>query len=172
MSELNCRKGNSWTRDSEKRDVMKTGSFILGCLDTKNGTSKKKTLTWVWPLVTIAVMIILAMLLGGCENAYALTASWYSRASLIKEKTAARNPMFIMANGKVFYDDVYSCACNSFKLGTRLLVTAENGKSVVVVVTDRTAKRFTGKRVDLSAGAFRVLAPLSIGLINVNVEVI
>lgn len=102
-----------------------------------------------------------------------LIASFYSRNSLVAEGTAAHNPKYLMANGKVFYDESMVSACNSYPLGVRLLVTnLRNGKSVVVVNSDRTAKRFKGKRIDLSKSAFSKIAFLEQGITKVTVETI
>ena len=102
-----------------------------------------------------------------------LTASYYSRQSLIDEGTAKYNPRFIMANGRVFKDDGLTAACNSLRLGDRVRVTnLRNGKSVVVLVTDRTARRFKGKRIDLSISAMRQIDGIERGLEKVKVEVI
>ena len=101
-----------------------------------------------------------------------LLASWYSVQSLKEEGTYSYSKG-IMANGRQFSDNGLTAACNSYPLGTKVKVTRTDTKaSVVVLVTDRTAKRFTGKRIDLSAGAFAKLAPLSKGLIKVIVEVL
>ena len=100
-----------------------------------------------------------------------LTASYYSRASLVKEGTAKYNPKFVMANGKVFTDYGLTCACWSYNLGDRVRVTNRlNGRSVVVVVTDRTARRFKGKRIDLSISAMRQIDGVKRGLVPVTVE--
>lgn len=54
-----------------------------------------------------------------------------------------------MANGKKFSQRLSVCASNDWPLGTWLKITA-NDRSVAIRVTDRMAKRFNGKRVDLS----------------------
>lgn len=118
--------------------------------------------------------ISLACLLFWCGNALAieLRASWYSEASLIKEGTWKHGKRSLMANGKEFDEQALTCASGKeYPLGTRLRVTYK-AKSVVVVVTDRIARRFYGKRIDLSRGAFGKLAPHKLGVISVSVEVI
>lgn len=76
-----------------------------------------------------------------------------------------------MANGRRFSDDGFTCASWDYVLGTRLLVSNISGtREVVVVVTDRTNRRFKGKRIDLSKAAFQKLDDLNKGLIRVNVK--
>jgi rare lipoprotein A len=76
-----------------------------------------------------------------------------------------------MANGKPFRAAALTCASWDYPLGTRL--TVRRGTNVVsVLVTDRgPAKRLVaqGRRLDLSRAAFERLAPLSAGLIKVEV---
>jgi rare lipoprotein A len=120
-------------------------------------------------------IIILISLLSSCEQcpvfAKNLTASWYSRASLIKEGTWKDGKERMMANGKKFSDNAFTCACNTYPLGTLLLVTAiESGRSVIVRTTDRTNKRFKGKRIDLAKRAFMAIADIEQGIVSVKVE--
>lgn len=125
-------------------------------------------------LVWIAILMILAIsFLGGCDSCWAndLTASFYSHESLHAEGTARYNPNHTMANGEIFADEKMVAACNSFPLNSKVRVTnTASGKSVVVKVTDRTNKRFTGLRCDLSKGAFRKIADLDRGIIPCKVE--
>lgn len=78
-----------------------------------------------------------------------------------------------MASGEKFNPDRYTCASWDYPLGTMLRISV-NGKTVAVVVTDRgPAKRLLGTRqLDLSRAAFRALAPLKQGLVQVTVEVL
>lgn len=76
-----------------------------------------------------------------------------------------------MANGKPFNPAAMTCASWDYPLGTKLRIE-HNARSVVVTVTDRgPAKRLCreGRRLDLSQGAFRRLAPLERGLIRVKI---
>ena len=129
----------------------------------------------------IALFII--SLLSSCEpcpticfaESVILKASWYSIESLKKEGTY-KHSKGVMANGETFSDNAFTCACNTYRLGTLLLVTAiKSGRSVVVRTTDRTSRRFKGKRIDLSRAAMEALGgkqALTKGLIDVNVEVV
>jgi rare lipoprotein A len=119
------------------------------------------------------LFLILALcLMPYLSYANTLKASWYSRADLIRDGQD-KITHFIMANGKEFFDNGYTCASWDFRLGTRVKVTnKQTGKSVIVQVTDRTARRFKGKRIDLSKGSFAKLANISQGIIQVSVEVI
>ena len=77
----------------------------------------------------------------------------------------------LAANGKAFSPKAMTCATWLFPLGTKLRVTdARNGLSVVVRVTDRTARKWR-KRIDLSPAAFSVLAGLELGLDSVKCEI-
>lgn len=90
--------------------------------------------------------------------------SWYG------EECAGR----LMANGKPFRPEAYTCASWDFPLGTRLVVRHKN-QSVFVTVTDRgPAKRLVsqGRRLDLSRSAFEKLGDLKKGLLTVDVEIV
>lgn len=62
------------------------------------------------------------------------------------------------ASGQVYRHWGVSAASNDWKLGTKATVSFQ-GRSVTVTINDRMARRFTGKRIDLSGGAMRVLQP-------------
>ena len=116
--------------------------------------------------IILATIIFISPCYAEVQN---LTASWYSTQSL-KEEGTWKHSKGVMANGQQFSDNAFTCACNSYKLGDRLRVIGRNGRSVVVVVTDRTAKRFTGKRIDLSISAFSKISDTCRGLEKVTVE--
>ena len=123
--------------------------------------------------IVMICAILGAVFVVGILNGQAgqtLTASWYSVESLKKEGTFAYSKG-IMANGKEFKDENKTCATRLYALGTVLKIM-HNGKFVVCVVTDRIGKRFAKTRVDLSRSTFAVLAPLSRGIIPVEVKVI
>ncbi len=120
-----------------------------------------------------SIIISIALCLACVSNCYAesMKSSWYSEASLKKEGTWAYSKG-IQANGKRFDENAMTCAAGKqYKLGSRLLVTnLANGKSIVVTVTDRIARRFYNSRIDLSITAFSRLDKLSKGIISVNVD--
>lgn len=95
-------------------------------------------------------------------------ASWYGEEHRGK----------LMANGRRFDPGALTCACWGYPFGTRLMVRRVDGRGravgpgVVVVVTDRGPARRLGRVVDLSAGAFRRLAGLEVGLVRVRVRVL
>jgi rare lipoprotein A (peptidoglycan hydrolase) len=108
------------------------------------------------------------------NNAWALDlkASWYS-VSELKRDGQWKLTKGVMANGKIFTDEGQTCASWDFPLNTRLRIrNVSTGHDVFVTNTDRTARRFKGKRIDLPKGAFNQLAPLKQGLINVQVEIV
>jgi len=91
--------------------------------------------------------------------------AWYSIESLKTEGTW-KTSKGVMANGEKFLDDNFTAASNIHALGTWLLVTnTQNGKTVLVKVTDRISKRFTNKRIDLSKKAFSKIANLEQGIV-------
>lgn len=72
-------------------------------------------------------------------------------------------------SGEIFDKNKLTCASNHFKLGTKLKVTnVENGKSVIVRVNDTGA--FKDKNIDLSEGAFKRIANLKQGRIEIKVK--
>ena len=78
----------------------------------------------------------------------------------------------LAANGKAFSPKAMTCATWLFPLGTKLrVIDTRNGLSVVVRVTDRTARRWR-KRIDLSPAAFSVLAGLELGVDSVKCEIV
>lgn len=81
-----------------------------------------------------------------------------------------------MANGKPFDYNKLTCASYHYPLGTRLNVTYYDvatgaKKTVKVTVTDRGPAKRLNRSIDLSRAAFRRLAPLGRGLINVVISV-
>lgn len=124
----------------------------------------------------ILISILFLLQISGCFNdiaqAQELTASWYSIASLKQEGTWVYSHG-IMANGKVFKDENFTCATRLWRIGTVLRITSiQTNESVIVKVTDRIGKRFSKKRIDLSKKAFEEIANLNQGLIKVKVEVL
>ena len=116
-------------------------------------------------LITVNTLIIPVTTCA--EGSTRLIASWYSKSSLRTEGTF-KYSKGVMANGKIFSDNAFTCACNTYPLGTLLLVTAiESGRSVIVRTTDRTNKRFKGKRIDLAKRAFMAIADIEQGIVSV-----
>lgn len=106
-------------------------------------------------------MRILALLLTTtllASQAHATTASYYA------DKFNGRKT----ANGEVFSNQKMTCASNKYALGTYVEVTnPKNGKSIICKVNDRIGK---AGRIDLSQKAFKELAPLSAGIVKVEVK--
>ncbi|MBE9578273.1 septal ring lytic transglycosylase RlpA family protein [Moraxella sp. K127] len=91
-------------------------------------------------------------------SAHSTTASYYA------DKFNGRKT----ANGEVFSNNGMTCASNRYKLGTYVEVTnAKTGKSITCKVNDRIGK---AGRIDLTKNAFKQLAPLSVGLVKVQVK--
>lgn len=73
------------------------------------------------------------------------------------------------ASGEIFRDTDLTCAANFGEFGDRVLVVAENGKSVVVRINDR-GPYAKGRIIDLSKAAMRTLDPgLGNGILRVKV---
>jgi len=72
-------------------------------------------------------------------------------------------------SGEVFDMNKLTCASNHFKIGTRLKITnIENNKSVIVKVNDTGS--FKENNIDLSKGAFKRIADLKKGRIEIKVK--
>lgn len=85
--------------------------------------------------------------------------SWY-HSSFHGKKTTS---------GEIYDKNKFTCASNIHPFGSMLLVTnISNHKQVLVKVNDR--GQLTGRTLDLSEAAFKTLAPLSKGVIIVNIE--
>ncbi len=113
--------------------------------------------------------VVTAMILLIAVPVMAETASWYSVESCKREGTSG-----IMANGKELNDEAFTCASWDYSLGIYLQITNEaNGKSVICVVSDRGPAKALYKRgrtIDLSKAAFRAIADLKQGIIEVQIE--
>jgi rare lipoprotein A len=117
-----------------------------------------------------ALILILILLIPQVCYGKELTASWYSVSSLIQEGTRKFGEKPTMANGKEFKDEDMVCASWDYPLNTWLLVkNVKTGVSVIVKNSDRTARRFKGKRIDLSKKAFSLLANCKQGIVSVEV---
>ena len=135
----------------------------------KNKTAKMTGFFIIFMSLATFTCPLYGELLRGGQTQF-LLASYYSTASLKQEGTYAYSGGK-MANGKLFSDASATCACNSYKLGAVLRVTnLSNGRSVVVINSDHTAKRFKGKRIDLSLAAMREIDGVRRGLVPVIVE--
>lgn len=126
-------------------------------------------------IVAVLIMFICLWLMVEYACAEILTASWYSVQSL-KDEGTFKYSKGVMANGKKFNDLAFTAASWDYPLGTTVKVTnIKTGASVQVMVTDRTARRFKGKRIDLTPIAFKAISGkwgLEEGLVKVRVEVI
>jgi rare lipoprotein A len=76
------------------------------------------------------------------------------------------------ANGEIYSQAKFTCACNVLPLGTWIKVTnMRNGKSVIVRVNDRLHPKMR-RLVDLTRAAAQKLNFISSGLTRVKVEVL
>ena len=116
----------------------------------------------------VLLSIVLILTFEGRCYAEQTKASYYTEASCKKEGTSG-----VCANGERLDDSKYTCASWKYRFGTLLKVTTQEGRSVVVRVTDRGPGRKALKRgvtIDLSRAAFEAISPLRKGVIFVNVE--
>ena len=121
----------------------------------------------IWVLAIAALLMVCSV----ARAEQTITASWYNRASCLREGTSG-----VMANGKELNDNDYIAASWDYRFGTRLLITnLLNNKTVEVTVTDRgPAKRLykQGRKVDLSFAAMHRLDGIKQGVIPITIEVL
>jgi len=122
--------------------------------------------------IFMGILMALAFFVESChsQEINAETASWYSTQSCQKEGTSG----IFTASGEKFDENALTCAMRSRDFGKYYRITnLDNGKSVVVCHTDFGPNKKLWKKgriVDLSKGAFRKIADLRKGIINVKVE--
>ncbi|BCB80515.1 hypothetical protein GCM10022251_03350 [Phytohabitans flavus] len=76
------------------------------------------------------------------------------------------------ANGEQFDPEALTAAHKTWAFGTRVRVTnPDNGKSVIVRINDR-GPYIDGRCIDLSRAAFRAIASLGLGHIDVSYEIL
>ena len=85
-------------------------------------------------------------------------ASWYGGGAGLSKRTAS---------GERFNPDALTAAHRTLPFGTRLNVSV-NGRSVIVRVNDRGPVKSTGRTLDLSRGAARVLGIIGRGTARVS----
>lgn len=74
------------------------------------------------------------------------------------------------ANGQIYHQDELTAACNSFPLGSHVMVTnLVNGRAVEVLINDRGPFK-KGRKIDLSYGAARMIGMLGPGTAPVSLE--
>ena len=120
----------------------------------------------VLSLATLTCQSFGASLSGG-QTLFICEASYYTRASCVKESGQCK-----MANGKELNDEALTAASWDFDFGTKLRIKC-NGRQVVVCVTDRgPSKRLykRGRRIDLSLAAARALHIIKSGVAVITVE--
>jgi rare lipoprotein A len=92
----------------------------------------------------------------------------YGEASFYANKFNGRRT----ANGEIFSQNKFTCACNVLPLGTWIKVTnIRNGKSVIVKVNDRLHPKMR-RIVDLAKVAAKKLGYTDHGVTRVKVEVL
>ena len=127
---------------------------------------------------TVAGVLISSLIfyLSSCNSTPAfsqsLTASYYTYESCRREGTSG----VWTASGERFNENDLTCALRSRDFGKFYKVTnLDNGKSVIVRHNDFGPNKklhAKGRIIDLSKGAFKSIAALSRGVINVRVEIL
>jgi len=116
----------------------------------------------------MTLMLMSSVGLSECEAHYNNSektglASWYGGGEKLNE---------FMANGQKFDPEALTCAAWGYPFGTKLLVTSwVNGKSIIVVATDRgpSKTKYPNRIIDLTKEAFSRIADLDVGIIPVTV---
>jgi rare lipoprotein A len=132
---------------------------------------KDSKTTRIWE--TVAYFALVAFFCAHCSTSFAAAphppvsglASWYGEEHRGK----------LMANGKPFDPDGLTAASWSFPLGAKVRVTlntpGEPRRSVLVTITDRGPSHELvrqGRVIDLSRAAFEKLAPIDLGLVEIE----
>lgn len=76
----------------------------------------------------------------------------------------------IMANGDPYDHYAISCASRNIPIGSIVRLEYE-GRSVTCEITDKTAKKYSG-RIDLSGAAWKRLTGKKPGLVNAKMKII
>ena len=106
-------------------------------------------------------MFMLIVTLFTNSVAYSATVSWYGGNFHGR----------LTSSGERYNKHALTCASNSHKMGTKLLVTnTKNNKSVVVRVNDTGGFSKYGRTLDLSQGAFSKIAHLGQGTVKVKIK--
>lgn len=102
------------------------------------------------------------------RQTYSGEASYYDEGYCLRF-----NPDCVTASGDVFDDSAYTLACsNEIPLGSLVLISY-NGKTVQARCNDRGSfQKKYGRIADLSQATFLALAPLSKGIIKIEMEVL
>lgn len=76
-------------------------------------------------------------------------------------------------DGIVYSKDHATCASRRYKRGSMVnVVNIENGKSIICRVNDYGPEAWTNREIDLSSHAFSQIAPLSKGVVKVEVNLL
>ncbi len=129
---------------------------------------------------TLPLLFVFCLLLLAGSNLNAQTADtavktsaktkrvFYGQASFYASKFHGRKT----ANGEIFDQKKFTCACNVLPLGTWIKVTnLRNGRTVIVKTNDRLHPKMK-RIVDLTRAAATKLGFISSGVTRVKVEVI
>jgi hypothetical protein len=115
--------------------------------------------------MAVAVFAVLSLSIGTLMGAAlpaapeVATVHSFAPVTVSLRTMSVYHPKYIgrkMANGDPYNPNALTVASNDWRLGTELTIV-HAGRSVEVTVTDRMAKRFSGKRVDASQAVWDLL---------------
>lgn len=113
------------------------------------------------PIIALLLLLLFSSVVRGEEIG---TASFYGNGEPLNDNTAYGIP---------FNESLLECASFYYQYGEIIKVTnLENGKSVIVRVTDKGPNKRLNRLIDLTAFAFSQIADLKEGLIEVKIELI
>lgn len=125
------------------------------------------------PAVTLALLMTGSSTMGYAQKSDTAAKAkakrvFYGQASFYANKFHGRKT----ANGEIFDQKKFTCACNVLPLGTWIKVTnLRNGRTVIVKTNDRLHPKMK-RIVDLTRAAATKLGFISSGLTRVKIEVI
>ena len=151
----------------------KFGDFILQCVGKRErrGLTEGQALVSYIVWMTILVLFVLSFFIPDAKAQEGMVASWYSEYAL-KRDGQWDLTKGVTASGQLFSDSKLTAASCKYFGKTVKITRTDTKASVVVLVNDKTAKRFAETRIDLSPVAFSRLAYLEQGIIPVTVEVL
>lgn len=119
----------------------------------------------------IEIVILAIFIFTGCEPRYFIRKpaspgdTYYLQATYYGDAFNGKKT----ASGEIFDKNNMTCAAHGIPFGTMLLIeNKDNGKSVIVKVTDRPGRNI----IDLSEAAFKKISELEKGIIDIKIKVV
>ncbi len=138
----------------------------------KHMRCKRLELQTLGAVAVSLVAVSFVLLLSSCENSRP-DRVWRDDGSQVGKASWYDDQGDRTANGEIYNMNALTAAHPSLALNTVVEVTnLKNGKSVKVRVNDRLPPIHDGRVIDLSKAAFRQVASLSDGVIDVELRVV